>query len=72
MEEICLAATTLNQFEAIPLPRLLSLSSETEARALPVIPSFPAGLSSPVPGSVWNLQPEEEHLEWKEGPGGDL
>ena len=70
MQEICLAATALHQLEASPLPRLLSLSSDFEARALPVIPSFPAVLSSPVPLSVGNLQPREEHLEWREGPSG--
>ena len=67
-----LAATALHQLEASSLPILLSLSSKTEARALPIIPSIPEVLSSPVPVSVENLQPQEEHLEWREGPGGGV
>ena len=70
VEEICLATTALHQLEASRLSRPLSLSSETEARALAVIPSFSTVLSSLVQVSFGNLQPQEEHLEWREGHGG--
>ena len=62
VQEIYLAATALLQLDANHLPRPLSLSSETEARALAVIPSFPAVLLSP----VGNLQSQDEHLGWRE------